>query len=306
MIRTPTRRDLPPLAALKAFEATARLGSLTAAAVELFVTHGAVSRHIRALEDWAGVALFERAGKRLKLTEAGARYRDEIGAAFDGIAAATERLRASAGKPRQLTVNALPTFAMRWLLPRLARFQHAEPQVELRLITSDETVERLAHGSYDIAIRREAMPFPPGIVGADFLEEREIPVAAPALLARMPVATPADLAQHTLLHADTRPGAWSRWLSAAGAEDAGEKAGRQDFDHFYLALQAASDGLGVALGPLPIIAEDIRTGRLAAALESPALPSRPYCWLVPETQAADPLIAAFCTWLEEEGATEAV
>ncbi|WP_421863118.1 transcriptional regulator GcvA [Parvibaculum sp.] len=303
MTRLPTRRDLPPLAALKAFEATARLGSLTAAAVELFVTHGAVSRHIRALEDWTGVALFERTGKRLKLTDAGARYRDEVGTAFDGIAAATERLRASAGKPRQLTVNALPTFAMRWLLPRLARFQQVMPQVELRLVTSDEAVERLAHGSYDIAIRREVMPFPSGIAGAAFLEEREIPVAAPDLLARMPVAVPADLVKHTLLHADTRPGAWSRWLAAAGAEDAGEKAARQDFDHFYLALQAASDGLGVALGPLPIIADDIRTGRLATVLQGPALSSRPYCWLAPEAQVADPLIAAFCTWLEEEGMT---
>jgi len=303
MTRLPTRRDLPPLAALKAFEATARLGSLTAAAVELFVTHGAVSRQIRALEDWTGVALFERTGKRLKLTDAGARYRDEVGTAFDGIAAATERLRASAGKPRQLTVNALPTFAMRWLLPRLARFQQVMPQVELRLVTSDEAVERLAHGSYDIAIRREVMPFPSGIAGAAFLEEREIPVAAPDLLARMPVAVPADLVKHTLLHADTRPGAWSRWLAAAGAEDAGEKAARQDFDHFYLALQAASDGLGVALGPLPIIADDIRTGRLATVLQGPALSSRPYCWLAPEAQVADPLIAAFCTWLEEEGMT---
>src|SRR5690606_23741 len=123
MTRTFGRRDLPPLAALKAFEATARLGSLTAAAAELFVPHGAVSRHIRALEAWAGVTLFDRAGKRLKLTETGARSRDEIAAAFDGTVAATERLRASAGKARQLTINALPTFAMRWLLPRLARFQ---------------------------------------------------------------------------------------------------------------------------------------------------------------------------------------
>lgn len=168
MSKPAARRNLPPLAALKAFEATARLGSLTAAAAELFVTHGAVSRHIRALEDWAGASLFERRGKRLKLTEAGRHYRDEVGLAFDGIAAATEKFRASTGKPRQLTINALPTFAMRWLLPRLARFQQAEPQVELRLVTSDDAVERLAHGSYDIAIRRDASPWPSGIAGAPF------------------------------------------------------------------------------------------------------------------------------------------
>lgn len=297
------RRDLPPLAALRAFEAAARLGSLTAAAGELFVTHGAISRHIRALEDWAGMALFERTGKRLKLTEAGRRYRDEVGQAFDTIAAATRRLKASAGGTRQLRINALPTFAMRWLLPRLARFQQAEPHVELRLITADEEVSRLAHGSYDVAIRREAS-LPPGVVGASFLEEREIPVAAPDLLSRLSVSTPTDLARHTLLHADTRPGAWSRWLAAAGAADLEMKAARQDFDHFYLALQAAVDGLGVALGPLPIVADDIRAGRLAAALAEPEVPSRPYCWIVPEAQAADPLIASFCAWLEKEGSSE--
>ncbi|MBX3505242.1 MAG: transcriptional regulator GcvA [Parvibaculum sp.] len=298
-----SRRDLPPLSALRAFEATARLGSATAAAAELFVTHGAISRHVRALEDWAGTELFQRSGKRLVLTDAGRRYRDEIGHALDGIAAATSHLKARAGKARQLTINALPTFAMRWLLPRLARFQQMEPQAELRLITSDESIERLAHGSYDVAIRREAA-WPRDIFAASFLAECEIPVASPALLAQKPVCAPADLATHTLLHADTRPGAWARWLAAAGADGVGDKAARQNFDHFYLALQAATDGLGVALGPLPIIAEDIKAGRLAKALDGPALPSRPYCWLVPEARAADPLITAFCTWLEEEGQAE--
>src|SRR5690606_8389018 len=124
---------------------------------------------------------------------------------------ATGRLKASAGQTRVLTINALPTFAMRWLLPRLAHFQRMEPQAELRLVTSDEAIERLAHGSYDIAIRREAK-WPKGVAGASFLAEREIPVAAPELLERIPICGPADLARHRLLHADTRPGAWSRWL----------------------------------------------------------------------------------------------
>ncbi len=294
------RRDLPPLSALRAFEAAARRGSATAAASELLVTHGAISRHIRSLEDWAGTELFKRHGKRLVLTDAGRRYRDEIGHALDGIAAATSRLKASAGKSRQLTINALPTFAMRWLLPRLARFQKLEPETELRLVTSDENVERLPHGSYDVAIRREA-EWPRDIFASSFLAEREIPVASPLLLKQKPIRRPADLARHTLLHADTRPSAWARWLSAAGVEDIEARAARQNFDHFYLALQAATDGLGVALGPLPIIAEDIKSGRLVAALEGPFLPSRPYCWLVSEARLSDPLIASFCAWLEDEG-----
>ncbi|MEX0838290.1 MAG: LysR substrate-binding domain-containing protein [Parvibaculum sp.] len=295
------RRDLPPLSALKAFEAAARLGSATAAARELFVTHGAVSRQIRALEDWAGTRLFDRAGKRLKLTDAGGAYRDAVAVAFDGIAAASVRLRASTGTSRLLIVNALPTFAMRWLLPRLAQFQRLEPRVELKLVTSDEEVARLAHGSYHVAIRREQAPWPAGLTGAAFLAEREIPVAAPSLLDRLPVTSPADLARHTLLHADTRPGAWTRWLDAAGAADVEAQAGRQHFDHFYLALQAASDGIGIALGPLPIVEDDLRAHRLVAPLAGPALPSRPYCWLTPQALASDPAVSGFCAWLETQG-----
>ena len=296
---------MPPLTALRAFEATARLGSLTLAAEELCVTHGAVSRHIRTLEEWAGAPLFDRVGKKLKLTEAGRRYRDEVTSAFDDIAVATQRFREETREKRFLTINALPTFTMRWLLPRLSAFQRQEPGIELKLVTSDEPVMRLAHGAFDVAIRREAQPWPTGFAGGAFLDEREIPVASPALLDKSPIRSAADLAHHTLLHADTRPGAWTRWLEAASVPDAERKAARQHFDHFYLALQAASDGLGVALGPLPIIAEDLRTGRLVAPLPEPALPSRAYCWLAPEAQARDPAIATFCNWLEEEGREDA-
>lgn len=296
-----TRRALPPLGGLRAFEAAARLGSVTAAADELCVTHGAVSRHIRGLEDWAGVALFDRIGKRLKLTEAGRAYRDALSVAFDGIAAASTRLKETGRKTTVLTVNALPTFAMRWLLPRLASFQKRAADVELRLVTSDEPLMRLPQGALSVAIRRE-MPWPKGFTGAPFLAEREIPVCAPKLAKALKIKTAADLTRATLLHADTRPGAWTRWLNAADAAGVEKSAARQRFDHFYLALQAASDGLGIALGPLPLIADDLASGRLVAPLKGPALPSRAYCWVAPNAIADDPAVAAFCAWLEEEGA----
>lgn len=295
------RHALPPLGGLRAFEAAARLGSVTAAADELCVTHGAVSRHIRAIEDWAGVALFDRIGKRLKLTEAGRAYRDALSVAFDGIAAASTRLKETARKTTLLTINALPTLAMRWLLPRLASFQNRVGDVELRLVTSDETVARLPQGSFHVAIRREMAPWPKGFIAAPFLIEREIPVCAPKLAKALKIKSAADLSRATLLHADTRPGAWTRWLDAAGAAGVEQHAGRQRFDHFYLALQAASDGLGVALGPLPIIADDLATGRLVAPLKGPELASRGYCWVVPEAIAGNPAVVAFCAWLEEEG-----
>lgn len=294
------RRQLPPLGSLRAFEATARLGSTMAAADELCVTHGAVSRQIKLLEGWAGLALFDRRGKRLALTEQGRIYRDQLGEALDQIAAASARLTDSTRKVQRLTINALPTFAMRWLLPRLSHFQQTHPGIELRLVTSDHALEQLSPGQWTIAIRRESDHLPRGFLSAAFLAEREIPVCAPALLAAHPIRSTNDLDNHVLLHADTRPDAWARWLVAAGKTGASSSDGLR-FDHFYLALQAAMDGLGVALGPLPIIADDLASGRLVAPLDGPALPSRAYCWFIPEAMVDDPAVSAFCTWLEELG-----
>lgn len=295
------RRSLPPLNALRAFEAAARLGSISAAAEELFVTHGAVSRQIQAFEAAVGVAVFERRGRRIRLTEAGRVYLDVVRTAFDSIARATDRLSES-GRVRQLTINGLPTFTMRWLLPRLNRFQRRHPGLELRLATSVQSLTQL--GEFDVAIRRGPETWPDMEWGV-FLRERETPVCAPALLAASPIETPSDLARHTLLHADTRPAAWARWQGLAGVPGL-VPAGRQRFDHFYLALQAALDGLGVALGPLPIIDEELSAGRLVAPLAGLAVPARSYCWIRRPGIEGEPSIAAeFCAWLDQEGAAEA-
>jgi LysR family glycine cleavage system transcriptional activator len=191
---------------------------------------------------------------------------------------------------------------MRWLLPRLAGFQRRHADVELRLVTSDDPIERLAPGAFDVAIRRQLDALPPGAVVEPFLAEHEIPVCAPALLERGAIARPQDLARQTLLHADKRPGAWQRWLTAAGVAEIEHQAARQRFDHFYLALQAATDGLGVALGPLPIVADDLAAGRLVAPLAGPLVPSASYCWITART--AGPEVAAFCAWLSAEGRSE--
>lgn len=299
------RRRLPPLTALRAFEAAARLGSFSRAAEELLVTHGAISRHVQGLEARLGIALFRRFGRRVEPTESGRSYQQALGAAFDDIAAATERLAATAGQGQSLVVNALPTFTMRWLIPRLTRFQRAHPEVELRLVTSDRPVA--ATDGFDVAIRRGPEPWP-GCRAAPFLVERELPVCSPSLLARRPIRTPGDLVSggHVLLHADTRPNAWARWLDAAGEPAARAAAApTQRFDHFYLTLQAASDGLGVALGPLPIIVDDLAGGRLVAPLDGPAVPARSYYWVAAEDRAAEPALAAFCAWLVAEGAATA-
>lgn len=293
-------RKLPPLQALRAFEAAAQHENFSAAAESLHVTHGAVSRQIATLEAWLGVQVFHRHGKRVQLTDEGRRYLFAIQGAFDTIAAATAHLR-EAGTARALRINALPTFAMRWLLPRLSTFQKRYPSVELKLSTDDHLIAETAE-MFDVAIRRGPGHWP-NCASGEFLAESELPVCSPGLMRRSPIQRVDDLAQHTLLHSDTRPDAWQKWLTAAGARSTKLKR-RQSFDHFYLALQAAVDGLGVVLGPLPLIADELASGRLVAPLAGPAIPARSYWWVVPRTQAEIPLIRDFCAWLEQEAKAE--
>jgi LysR family glycine cleavage system transcriptional activator len=202
-------RQLPPLQALRVFEVAARFENFSAAGEELHVTHGAVSRQIAALEAWLGIPLFHRIGKRVQLTADGRRYLLTVQAAFDNIALAIKLLRES-GTVRMLHINALPTFAMRWLLPRLSRFQRLYPGVELKLSTSTSEQPLGEAGEFfDVAIRRGPGHWP-NCESGEFLEESELPVCSPALLARSPITQAGDLARHTLLHSDTRPDAWSK------------------------------------------------------------------------------------------------
>lgn len=287
-------RSLPPFPALRAFEAAARHNSFTAAAAELHVTHGAISRQVAALEAWVGVQVFHRHGKRVALTEDGRRYLGAVQGAFESIARATAELR-DTGVVHVLRVNALPTFAMKWLLPRLSQFQRLAPNVELRLATSNAPVETL--DAFDVAVRRGPAHWP-DCASRYFLDETELPVCSPALLKRAPIQCANDLTRHVLLHSDTRPDAWRTWLAAAGVTAKCRK--KQSFDHFYLALQAAEDGLGVALGPLPLLDDELASGRLVAPLAGPHLDARGYWWVARREVADVPVVAQFCRWLEEQ------
>ena len=289
-------RRLPSLNALRSFEAAARLGSFTDAARELYVTQGAVSRAVAGLEAWLGVVLFAREGKKVSLTPAARAYREEIAAALDRMAVATARLlEQRTGQP--LRLDALPTLAMRWLIPRLPRFQVRWPGVEVHLSTSDRKV--MAGEPFDVAIRRGPQKWP-GLKAVRFLDERATPVCAPALVTRKKLTKPEDLCQHTLLHADPRPEEWQSWLGAQGLSKLKPLASLR-FDHFYLALQAAQDGLGVAMGPLPIIDEDLAQGRLVAPFQTRVVAARSY-YALTARRASTPAIEAFVEWLCEEGA----
>ena len=300
------RRSLPPLNALRVFEAAARLGSFKDAAAELAVTHGAVSRHIRLLEDWLGPpALFRRLNRRVVLTPTGAALLAETGPALDRLSAATERHQAQGGKapPAVLRVNSLATFSLRWLLPRLAQFRDRHPEIEVRLSTSTEPVDALSE-TYDLIIRGGPDTFY-GFTCHSFLTERRLPVCSPALLERLPLHEVAGLRLHTLIHTSTLPRVWPDWLAAAGAPDL-ESAASLTLDHFYLTLQAALDGLGVAMGPTALVADDLVTGRLVAPFPSVTLPTRGYHAYLPDARAGDRFAITFCQWLEEMGRMDAL
>jgi LysR family transcriptional regulator, glycine cleavage system transcriptional activator len=294
-------RSLPSLNALRVFEAAGRLGSFKDAAAELHVTHGAVSQQVRLLEAWLGAPLFERHNRRVVLTPAAESYLAEIGPLFEQLSQATARYGTSVNVTRTLSVNAVATFTLRWLVPRLARFRAAHPDVEIRIDTSNEPVEGLKE-AYDLIIRGGPDTFY-GYAMRPFLAEERLPVCSPALLERLPLRAPHDLRDHTLLHTSSLPRLWSEWLAKASVPTL-TPATTLIFDHFYLTLQAALDGIGVAMGPTAMVAGDLASGRLVAPFPGLRLPSRSYCTYVPDDRRDDELVTRFRSWLEEEGAVQ--
>jgi LysR family glycine cleavage system transcriptional activator len=292
------KRLLPPLNALRAFEAAGRLSSFKEAAAELHVTQGAVSQHVRQLEEWLRAPLFERHNRRVTLTPAARTYLAEIGPLFEQLAQATARYGFSDTVSRILSVNAPATFTLRWLVPRLAAFRAAHADTEVDVVTSNEPIESL-NTTFDVIIRGGPDTFY-GYSMRPFLSEERIPVCSPALLQRLPLETPDGLRQHTLLHTSSLPRLWPDWLASASIP-ALMPASALTFDHFYLTLQAAIDGIGVAMGPTALVADDLAAGRLVAPFDGPRLPSRSYCTYVTEASCADELVVRFRSWLESEG-----
>jgi LysR family transcriptional regulator, glycine cleavage system transcriptional activator len=287
------QRRLPPLNALKAFEAAARLGSFKTAAAELHVTQGAISRHIQVLENWLGMPMFRRLNRGVALTEPGKAYLAEIGAAFDQIALATSH-HVARGRGL-LRVSATASLTLRWLIPRLSSFQLGNPAIEVRLTTSNDPVET-AGDSFDLIIRRGAEEVASyRIVWS--LPEYQIPVCSPKLLARMPLRRLPDLEEHTFLHSASRPADWSRWLAVAGVASPRPRHSLV-FEHNYQTLQAALDGLGVAIASSPLIEDDIAAGRLVTPLAGPKLPAKGYRAYLPKAKWNDPTVATFCEWLQ--------
>lgn len=290
-------RNLPPLSSLRSFESAARLLSFSAAARELSVTPTAVSHQIRSLEDWLGVKLFERTTRSVRLTPAGRQYAPEVRDVFRNLQAATERISAR-DRERVVTVTVTTSFATKWLIPRLARFRDAHPEVDVRISTQIESVD-LEREGFDMGIRYGSGNWP-GLDAVRLLSESVFPVCSPELLAgSIPLRTPADLGRHTLLHVSSMPDDWRIWLTAAGASDVDSTTGIT-FDLWLAALQAATDGVGVALGHTPLVEKDLAAGRLIAPLECELPNEFAYYVVTPRGALRSSASERFVTWLLSE------
>ncbi|HZS85791.1 MAG TPA: transcriptional regulator GcvA [Stellaceae bacterium] len=294
-------RKLPPLNALRAFEAAARHLSFTAAAAELHVTQAAISHQIRMLEDRLGMPLFRRNGRGVLLTDTAQAYLPEVSAAFDRLAGATQRLKAQdASGPLSATV--LPSFAAKWLLPRLGRLRAAHPEIDLRISSATELVD-LTRGEFDIAIRAGHGNYP-GMRVDLISRESSFPVCSPALLAGPhPLREPADLRYHTLLHDEPRD-LWRLWFNLVGVTDIDATRG-PGFSDSGMVIQAAVEGQGIAIARAALAAVDLAAGRLVRPFDQ-SLPSDFSYWLVcPESTADRPKIAAFRAWILAEARASA-
>ncbi|VTU41184.1 Gcv operon activator [Variovorax sp. PBS-H4] len=292
-------RALPPLNSIKAFDAAARHLSFTKAGDELCVTHGAISRQIQLLEQWLGTALFLRLPRGLQLTNDGMRFHTEVNAMLNGLASVADQIR-HPRTTRIIRVQSLPTFTMRWLIPRLPNFQRRYPDIEIRLsIAADAMPPRVNDFEVFLTGGPESHH---GFRSGRFLDEQRIAVAAPELLRRSPIHKPDDLKQHVLLHASSLPALWSNWFSAAGSQTV-QGRGELTFEHLYLSIQAAVNAVGVAIGPTALVADDIHEGRLQYVMPQCALPARSYFWYSPERTQGDAAVDSFCAWLLDVGNT---
>jgi len=301
MERNGERRRLPPLNALRAFEAAARHLNFSRAADELSVTPGAVSQQIQNLEDYVGAALFKRTPKGLLLTDAAQTALPALREAFDRLAEAASMLTAAVDG-RRLTLTAAPSFAAKWLVPRLGKFEQAYPQVDVWLSAGIDLVD-LSAGEVDLAIRYGGGRYP-GLEIQRLMSETVIPVISPELAATNPLNDPTDLLNHTLLHDgspdpdDSCPD-WAMWLAARGVKGVDGNRGPR-FNQSSLVIEAAMNGRGVALAKRTLAQADLDAGRLIAPLQIATAVDFAYYLVHPKAKGRLPQVKAFLAWITAE------
>ena len=316
MPRSPDRAA--PLHALRAFEAAARHLSFKKAAAELHVTAGAVSHQIKLLEDFLGVALFRRLTRALELTPDAIAMLPRVREGLESLQAAIDTVRARE-ETAALTVIAPPNFAARWLVPRLARFTGANPNLELHVASRPAMIDGRDNGVLlPVADARDDAPVVmvrfgnghyPGLQVDEVFSAVYVPVCSPKLMkGPLGLHGPADLRHHTLLHDDTvveegaRP-SWADFLASVGVRDLDSGRGPH-FSDASLALEAAIEGMGVALAMKPLVSAEIEAGRLAVPFNVTAPTSYAYYLVTPENSAGNDGVSSFRDWLLEEAAPE--
>lgn len=292
-------RQLPPLNALRAFEAAGRHLSFTRAGAELHVTQAAVSHQVKALEAWLGLALFRRRGRAVVLTENGQNYLAAVRDGLDILADATDRLtrRQDSGV---LTVATLASFAAAWLVPKLGRFQTLHADIDVRVAASDDIVD-FSRDDVDLAIRYGRGDWP-GLEVEQMMTEDLFPVCSPGLLqGPHPLDKPEDLRHHHLLHDDMRE-TWRIWLLAAGVEGVDPYRG-PGYNLSALVIEAAADGQGVALARSALVRDHLASGRLVKPFEFALHAEYAYYLVYPARSLEHPKVRAFRNWvLDEAGA----
>lgn len=289
--------QLPSLNALRAFEAAARHLSFKEAGGELFVSRGAVSQQVKALENELGVALFIRGTRQIALTVEGQRLLPKVRQAFQLISSATESLRPEAGGAT-LTVSTFPSFAAKWLVPRLGTFTERHPEIDVRIGSTHEMVDFGPQAGVDLAIRQGQRPYP-GLHNDFLLHADLFPVCAPGLLdGPLPLQEPSDLRHHHLLH-NRRAEEWGLWLRAQGVEGIDLTHGTR-FSDDGLVMEAAMNGQGVAITREPLAAADLEAGRLVRPFPQVTPDQFAYYLVCPMERADIPKIAAFREWIVAE------
>lgn len=288
---------LPPLNALRAFEAVARLGSLKRAAEELNVTHGAISRQIANLEQTLGVPLLEKEGRGVKLTDAGARLGATAGEAFERVAAVCEELRRQT-REAPFVLGCPGSLLARWFIPRLDRLQRELPELRLQLSASEGELDP-RRGGLDATLWFAEPPWPADFTVFELAAECLGPVVSPhhPRAARLRQAAPAALLEESVLHTASRPQAWPTWLRSQGLEPGRLRLG-QGFEHLYFMLEAALAGLGVAIAPKQLVADDLASGRLLAPWGFVETPARLALWV--PSRRLDRRAQRLAEWLRRE------
>jgi LysR family glycine cleavage system transcriptional activator len=280
----------PSLNALRALEATVRLSSMTAAAEELFVTHGAVSRHIKSLEEMFGIPLLLRGARSVHATPEGARLAAELSRAFDLIASSVEQLQ-----PGPLTLSCSSTIMMSWLIHRIAAFHELHPDIELRFNMNYDRID-FVRDEISVAIRVSMIEPPKEVIIKDMIDEWIGPVCSPEYALKHFKGS-GDLDRCVLMATKTRPGGWADW--ARMSAHSGELRPQRFYDHFYLLIQAAACGLGVAMVPKILVLDDLRSGKLVAPFDFEAGPFKIVLWIAPHLRARSET-RALVDWLTKE------